>query len=279
MIAMATLFLSAQNFDIYPGDGGDPVARTGKISAELLWKAGVEGVILGHSETEDTPDDVRGKLGRLFEEGRKTQGFLSRTTCLIGEAWEQFQGHAQEEVATSMGCQILRLLQDAPASFLEHLVVGYEPKWGSRGSGHDDAPPPAPELISACVRAIRQNLTQAYGSAGAAVPVIYGGRSTPERTRDILADQNVAGLILGSACDTVSKTLAIAGAMRDAMGSRSKILHANFKAFRLNEGYEVYIRELRQLDDTFTIYLSPNFLDLRTVRMLLSHPQTSPHCQ
>jgi len=53
------------------------------------------------------------------------------------------------------------------------------------------------------------------------------------------------------------------------MGKKTKILHANFKAYNLPDSYEEYVKELRKLDNSFIIYLSPSHTDLRAVKSVL----------
>src|SRR3989344_2499793 len=263
MRSMPNIILTAQNFDIYDNDGLDPFARTGATSAEQIHRTGATGVILGHSETGDTPEVVRGKLLTIVSK-TKTHGpgFLKNITLLVGETWEEFQAQSTERVAQNVTGHLLYILEDSPKESLSALVVGYEPKWGSRGSGHDEVPPPSPELISVVCKKIRFEL-------GTSIPIIYGGRSTPERTEQILADENVEGFILGSACNTVKKAMDIARVMARVRPTKHKILHANFKAYELSDSYQMYMDALKTLGPDFTIYLSLCHTDLREVATLL----------
>ncbi len=266
---MARFILSAQNFDIYQDDGQDPVARTGATSVELLDRAGAEGVILGHSESGDSLKVLRGKILTLAGKRSANPALLPYVTLLLGETWQEFNSHKVADVAQLMAKQLEFILESAPPELLQTLVLGYEPKWGSRGSGHEDVLPPAPDLISACAKAIKQSFAALSGLPAAEIKVIYGGRSTPERTEQILADENISGLILGSACNTVQKTMDIARAMEKAMGVKEKILHANFKAFNLSDSYESYVSALSSLDDSFSVYLSPTYTDIRALKEVL----------
>ncbi|AKM79807.1 MAG: hypothetical protein UX85_C0001G0035 [Candidatus Beckwithbacteria bacterium GW2011_GWB1_47_15] len=260
---MAKFILSAQNFDIYEGDNLDPYARTGDVSLEQIASAGAQGVIIGHSEVGDNPQIIRQKL--IYLEAKQKQlglEFLSKTTVLLGESWEEFADKAETEVALTVGQKTAQIFKDIPESSLEGLVIGYEPKWGSRGSGRDDMPPPASKLISACAKAIKRQIP-------VETPIIYGGRSTPERTEEILKDDDVSGLILGSACNSVKKTMDIARAMSQVKGKKPKVLHANFKAYQLANSYFDYLKALRKLDNSFTIYLSPPHTDIYQLGLLL----------
>ena len=268
MMSTPQITLSAQNFDIYDGDGQDLIARTGAVSIEMLERAGGQGVILGHSETGDSLEVIKNKLLTILHKREEKPELLPYITLLVGESWEEFNGNTIENVSKIVAEKLL-ILKDLPKNLLQNLVIGYEPKWGSRGSGHDDTPPPEPELISSCVKEMKLHLENIFGETGKKIPIIYGGRSTPQRTEQILNDTNVSGLILGSAASTVEKTISIARAMEKTMGQRQKILHANFKAFNLLDSYQAYINELTKFDDTFTIYLSPNYTDIRLLKSLL----------
>jgi triosephosphate isomerase len=262
---MAKIFLTAQNIDVYDGDGLDSFARTGATSAQQIAKAGASGLILGHSEVGDLPDVVYKKLLTICSQADADKRLLDNT-LLVGETWDEFQNHSPETVANLVNDHLLTILKDIPIEYTKCLVVGYEPKWGSRGSGHDNEPPPSPELISVVCKKIRSTLTEMNCEN---VPVIYGGRSTPDRTEEILADENVEGLILGSACNSVQKTMDIANVMAKVRPSKRKILHANFKAYDLADSYEDYLAALSSLDDNFMIYLSPCHADLREIAGLL----------
>jgi triosephosphate isomerase len=101
------------------------------------------------------------------------------------------------------------------------------------------------------------------------VPLIYGGRSTPERAEQILIDESIAGFILGSAGNTIEKTLTIVQAMKKRRPDNKKVLHLNFKAYNLTDSYEDYIRALNDLDDSFDIYISPPYTDIYLLKILL----------
>ena len=266
---MAKFLLTAQNIDIYDGDGLDAFARTGATSGEEIARAGAAGLILGHSEVGDSVDATRKKLLTVVEKTENNSGFLPYITLLVGETWDEFEGQSPEAVAKLVTEHLMFITEGLPESFIKHLVVGYEPKWGSRGSGRDDMPPPSVEFISLVTKSLREALDGIFGEAGRGVPVIYGGRSTPERTLKILSGDVVEGLILGSACNTTEKTMAIAKSMEEARPGKRKILHANFKAYNLSDSYEEYVRQLKTLDDTFIIYLSPAHTDIREVKEAL----------
>lgn len=260
---MAKIFITAQNFDIYDGDGLDAHARTGSTSIEQLYRAGACGVIIGHSESNDPPEIVRKKVLSILKKRSTTSSdFMSKITLLVGESWNEFNGHSFDSVAATVCDRLKDILRDLKFSEVKDFVIGYEPKWGSRGSGNDAAPPPSPALVSTVGTKIHSTLVRLFGKENN-MPLIYGGRSDPERTREILHDENIEGLILGSACNSISKTMMIVDAMNQARPNRRKILHANFKAFNLLSSYDDYLSELEKLDDSFVVYVSPCHVDVR----------------
>ena len=261
---MAKIGLVAQNFEIFDGDGLDKFARTGEVSANQILRAGSQGVILGHSEVGDSPETINKKLKSLVKENLP----LAKLVILIGESWDEFESNKPSDVALLMKHKCEIIFNGIPEELLEELIVGYEPKWGSRRSGRDDMPPPQPEVISACISEMRKFFVSHYGTKVKPY-FIYGGRSTPERTGQILADKNIDGLILGSACNSVKKTMDIARTMIDACGARSKVLICNFKAYELPDSYEDYADELGKLPDKFVILLSPPYTDIQIVRKML----------
>ncbi|PIY69119.1 hypothetical protein COY90_02270 [Candidatus Roizmanbacteria bacterium CG_4_10_14_0_8_um_filter_39_9] len=260
--------LLAQNFDIYLGDGLDPYARTGSINLDHLLHSGIDGIILGHSEVGDSPDVINQKLHTVFNHKKILERRESFTTVvLVGEIWEEFEGKTSEKVANIVENHCKELFSGVKEDQLTKLILGYEPKWGSRGSGRDDMPPPQPDLISLCIRKVKEFFQVNYKNT---FPhYIYGGRSTPERTEKILHDSNVNGLILGSACNTVQKTLSIIDAMKKVKENQVKVTICNFKAYNLSDSYEKYVEALGKLSPDNVIYLAPSYTDLKEVKSIL----------
>ena len=262
---MAKIILTAQNIDVYDGDGFDAFARTGATTVQQISNAGASGCILGHPEAGDLPHLVHKKLLTICNKN-STDTHLLNNTLIVGETWDEFQNNSQEKIADIVNNHLLTILEDIPKEYVQNIVIGYDPKWGSRGSGHDNEPPPSTDLISIVCQKIHSTLLEMNCEN---VPIIYGGRSTPERTKEILAEDNVEGLILGSACNRVLKTMEIASVMAKVRPNKRKILHANFKAYDLEDSYQNYLYALNKLDDTFVVYMSPCYTDLREIAKLL----------
>jgi triosephosphate isomerase len=262
---MARLGVIAQDFDIYEGDGLDGFARTGAISLDHIQKAGAQGVILGHSETRDSPEVINLKLHMLARHRAFDKTPFGKIIVLVGETWEEFESSSKPELAELLKGRCKTILAGIPKPFLSNLILGYEPKWGSRRSGRKNTPPPEPAVISACIKEMRRFIREKYGKTPY---FIYGGRSTPGRAKEIMKDENIDGLLLGSACSTIRKTLEIANAMQED-ANRKKLLVCNFKAYDLADPYEKYIAELCKLPEDFSILLAPPYTDIRAVRAMI----------
>lgn len=171
-------------------------AHTGDISAPMLRDAGAMWVILGHSERRqnhgETDELVREKALAAAEAG------LTPIVC-VGETGDQRSGGQETEV---VGWQISGSL---PKSFTG--VVAYEPCWAI-GSGKT----PTTEEVAAMHAFIREELGRQFGTAGASIPILYGGSVKPANATELLAIPDVDGALIGGASLKAADFLAIARA-------------------------------------------------------------------
>ncbi|HEX8056721.1 MAG TPA: triose-phosphate isomerase, partial [Novosphingobium sp.] len=87
------------------------------------------------------------------------------------------------------------------------LSVAYEPVWAI-GTGRV----PSVDDVGAMHRAIRAKLVAAYGEAGAAVRILYGGSVNAGNAAELLAADEVGGALVGGASLTAESFTAIIGA-------------------------------------------------------------------
>lgn len=256
------IIISAPNFHIHDFDNLDPVARTGSVSLEILHKGGAQAILLGHSEVGDSLLEINYKIKTLLNRRSNFPDFIPYTTLLVGETWEEYEGKSEEEVANLMASKLEAMLTDVSSEILKNLVVGYEPKWGTRGSGKAGVEPASYSLVNKCNKAIKEFLISKYGEEANHINLIFGGMTTPERAEELLKLEYVNALILGSAGNTVEKFLAIAEAMQKGDAKTHKVIHANFKAFNRTDSDENFMEAFRSLDDSFTVIVSLPFTDI-----------------
>jgi triosephosphate isomerase (TIM) len=164
-------------------------AFTGAISAAMIKEAGAAYAIVGHSERR-----------RLFGEtdltvNRKMMAaFLASLTPIIciGETLEERE---RGEALAVLDRQIRDGLDHLTAEQVAQLVVAYEPVWAI-GTGKTATPGQAGEAHAH----IRGRLRQWFGaSAAEACHVIYGGSVKQDNIRELMAEPDVDGALVGGA--------------------------------------------------------------------------------
>ena len=164
-------------------------AFTGEVSAPMLTDAGAELVIIGHSERRtlfgETDATVNRKIAAAFASG------LTPIVC-IGETLDQRE---RNETLDVLDRQIKNGLDGLTAEQLPRLVLAYEPVWAI-GTGRNATPAQAGEAH----QHIRQRLRQWFGVDPADLcRIIYGGSVKPENIRDLVAEADVDGALVGGA--------------------------------------------------------------------------------
>jgi triosephosphate isomerase len=167
----------------------DRGAYTGEVSAEFLAKLGVRYVIAGHSERRagcgETDEIVRSKLDAILRHN------MTPILC-VGESLEEREaGDAETKVRNQLGAALSGRKGDVVGSF----VIAYEPIWAI-GTGVNATPSDAQEMCAA----IRSLVGVLAGQAAAdAVRIQYGGSANPANAPELLAQDDIDGLLVGGA--------------------------------------------------------------------------------
>ena len=164
-------------------------AYTGEISAPMLVDAGVNYVILGHSERRDyfKEDDalLNKKVKKAFEAG------LTPILC-CGESLEQ------REMGVTMDWirfQIKSDLTGVTADQVKKLVIAYEPIWAI-GTGKTATADQAQEVC----KGIRDCIAEIYDTETAeAVRIQYGGSMNAANAAELLSKPDIDGGLIGGA--------------------------------------------------------------------------------
>ncbi len=176
--------LGAQN--CHPEDEG---AFTGEISVPMLARLDVSYVICGHSERRalfgETDADVAAKA-------RAVQRHGLRPVLCVGEVKEEREaGRAVEVVVSQLRGSLDGLTIDDP----DALVIAYEPVWAI-GTGLTATPDDAQEMCAT----IRAELGERVGSQiAAAMRIQYGGSVKPGNIRQLMAQPDIDGALVGGA--------------------------------------------------------------------------------
>ena len=160
-----------------------------KISADMLKEAGVEYVIIGHSERRqyfgETDDTVNKRVKAALANGLKV-------ILCVGEVLEQRELGVTEEV---VAMQTKIDLFGIPAEDMKNVIIAYEPVWAI-GTGKTATADQAEEVCAI----IRGVLAKLYGDAVAeATTIQYGGSMNAKNAAELLSKKNVDGGLIGGA--------------------------------------------------------------------------------
>ena len=176
--------LGAQNMHQEPHG-----AFTGEISAPMLCDAGVQYVILGHSERRhlfgETDTQINLKTAAALAAG------LTPIVCL-GEQLEQREAG---ETAAVIRAQFTGSLADISAEAITQTVIAYEPVWAI-GTGKVATPEQAEEVHAN----LRKLLAERYNSEIAeSIRILYGGSVKPGNAAQLLSQPDIDGALIGGA--------------------------------------------------------------------------------
>ncbi|MCH9625246.1 MAG: Triosephosphate isomerase [Chlamydiales bacterium] len=164
-------------------------AFTGEIAGKMLVGVGAKFVILGHSERRHVFNETNAFINRKVKRALKDK--LQPVVC-VGETLEQRQAGTTEEVLKN---QLLESLEGLSEEEIAKLILAYEPVWAI-GTGQVAHPSDAQTAHLFC----RGVIASAWGELAAQSVVIqYGGSVKPENAADLLAQDDIDGLLVGGA--------------------------------------------------------------------------------
>ena len=164
-------------------------AYTGEVSTDMLKEAGVEYVVIGHSERRtyfgETDQTVNLRTLKALEKG------LKPIVC-VGETLEQRElGYTE----TLLKFQTKMALTNVTADQLKNVVIAYEPVWAI-GTGVTATADQADEGNGF----VRAAIAEAYGEdAAQGVTIQYGGSMNAGNADELTSKENVDGGLIGGA--------------------------------------------------------------------------------
>ena len=164
-------------------------AFTGEISAAMIAEAGAQYVIVGHSERRTLYGETDVTVNRKATAAIGAS--LTPIVC-IGETLEQ---RDRNETMDVLDRQIKGGLDGLSGDQVAALVMAYEPVWAI-GTGRTATPAQAGEAHAH----IRSRLRQWFGATAAdGCLVLYGGSVKPDNIRELMAQADVDGALVGGA--------------------------------------------------------------------------------
>ena len=180
----------------------DKGAYTGEVSAEMLESMELDYCIVGHSERRayyhETDAIVAAKVNQLLAHN------IRPIEC-CGEVLEEREAGKQFDVVKR---QIEDGLFHLTAEQFADIVIAYEPVWAI-GTGKTATPEQAQEMHAF----IRGLIAEKYGKEVAdETSILYGGSCKPSNAKELFANPDVDGGLIGGASLKADDFVAIAEA-------------------------------------------------------------------
>lgn len=189
-------FVGAQNVSKF--DNG---AYTGEVSAQMLQSMNVDYCIVGHSERRkyffETNQDVAEKVNKLLALD------ITPIVC-VGESLEDREAGKHFDVIKE---QVSQGLFHLSAEAMKKVIIAYEPVWAI-GTGKTATKEQAQEIHAF----IRKMLAEKYSDDTAQeISILYGGSCNAKNAKDLFAQQDVDGGLIGGASLKAADFIEIAG--------------------------------------------------------------------
>ena len=176
-------------------------AYTGEISAAMVASTGAKYVIIGHSERRTYFGEKDSLLALKVTQALKHS--LTPIYC-CGEVLAEREAEKHFEV---VGEQVKNALFHLTAEEFEKVVVAYEPVWAI-GTGRTASPAQAQEMHAF----IRKVLSEKFGTENAdKTSILYGGSCNAANARELFANPDVDGGLIGGASLKAEDFIKIAG--------------------------------------------------------------------
>ncbi len=184
VVAESNLKLGAQ--DVYWEASG---AFTGEVAAPMLKDLGCTYCIVGHSERRqffhETNETVNRKTAAVLETG------LTPIVCVGETLAERERGLTFGVVSDHVKKGLAGFSREEAAK----IVIAYEPVWAI-GTGKTATPEQAQE-VHATIRGLLAGLFSK--ETAASMIILYGGSVKPDNTKDLVAQPDIDGALVGGA--------------------------------------------------------------------------------
>lgn len=176
-------------------------AYTGEVSAAMLNDFGCRYAIVGHSERRSYYGDTDASVTAKFEAALKS-GLLP--ILCVGETLDEREANVTTAVVTR---QLDAVIARCGVAALAKSVVAYEPVWAI-GTGRTASPEQAQEVHAM----IRARVAREDAAVAAGLRILYGGSMKPNNARELMAQPDIDGGLIGGAALVAADFVAICAA-------------------------------------------------------------------
>jgi triosephosphate isomerase (TIM) len=164
-------------------------AYTGEVSAAMLKSVGCSYVLVGHSERRQYFGENSGLLAMKI---KQALGHELKVIYCVGEQLSERNAQSHFMVVKS---QLSEVLQGLTPENAENIVIAYEPVWAI-GTGVTANTTQAQEMHGL----VRETLAQIFSKEIASnMPVLYGGSCNAQNAKQLFAEADVDGGLIGGA--------------------------------------------------------------------------------
>lgn len=164
-------------------------AYTGEVSVSMLNSCGVDYVILGHSERREYFGESDNLIAKKID--AVLGGDMQPIYCCGEKLDVRESGKQNELVAEQVKTALFHLSKDE----VQKVVIAYEPVWAI-GTGKTASPEQAQEMHAH----IRSLISRQYGATIAdGITILYGGSVKPGNAKELFANPDVDGGLIGGA--------------------------------------------------------------------------------
>jgi triosephosphate isomerase (TIM) len=164
-------------------------AYTGEVSAEMLFDLGVKYVIVGHSERRQYSGETDAMV-LAKAEAALAAGIRPIICC--GETLDQRNnGKHFKAVKKQLTASLLKI----DPSEIAHVVIAYEPVWAI-GNGANATPEQAQEMHAFIRSLVKRKFKK---EAANTISILYGGSCTSKNAKQIFAQPDIDGGLIGGA--------------------------------------------------------------------------------
>jgi len=173
---------------------------TGEISAAMVASTGAAYTILGHSERRQYYGETDEKL---VEKTRLALANSLKVILCVGENLEEREAGKHFDVCAE---QIKNVLYNFSAEEMKDIVIAYEPVWAI-GTGKTATAEQAEEIHAF----IRKTVADKFGAQVAEdMTILYGGSCKPSNAKELFAQKDIDGGLIGGAALKADDFIAIA---------------------------------------------------------------------
>jgi len=175
-------------------------AYTGELSAAMIKSIGVEYVLVGHSERREYFNESNVVLAE------KTNQLLKNNLAPIFCCGEVLEEREKENHFNLIEAQLNEGLFHLDSTQILNCVIAYEPVWAI-GTGVTASSDQAQEMH----HFIRKLLINKYGEGIAEeISILYGGSCKPSNAKELFANADVDGGLIGGASLNATDFIALA---------------------------------------------------------------------